>query len=299
MMPFCGFFTDGEATAYPIEIPSDFVLDEKQDARLDAYLSNRFQGHFAMAGIQFWPEIRNLGPEFTQKAAKFKQVVPVFTNVVFDTSQGHANTLYSNMFAWLDDVQRVIKANPDTLFVIRSHPDELRPGKESRESVAAWAAVHSVSDLPNVHFINATDFISSYELVQLSKFVLVYNSTIGLEASILGKAVLCAGKARFTQMETVFFPDSREEFLVSLDQFLAAEVVEAPDVHRLNSRKFLYYQLFCTSLPFEAYLEDDKAWRGYVRLKPFPLSALNPESSETIRVILDGILKGKPFLIQP
>lgn len=299
MLSFCGFFTDGEATAYPIDIPPEFTLDEKQNARLDAYLSNRFQGHFSMAGIKFWPEIRNLSPEFIQKTAKFKQVVPVFTNVVFDTSQGHANTLYNNMFAWLDDVLQVIRANSDTLFVIRSHPDELRPGKESRESVAAWAAVHSVSDLPNVHFINATDFISSYELVQLSKFVLVYNSTIGLEASILGKAVLCAGKARFTQMETVFFPDSREEFLVTLDQFLAAEVVEAPEEHRLNSRKFLYYQLFCTSLPFDAFLEDDKVWRGYVRLRQFPLSALAPESSDTIRVLLDGILKGQPFLLQP
>ncbi len=299
LMPFCGFFTEGEATAYPIEIPSDFVLDEKQNIRLDAYLSNRFQGHFSMAGIQFWPEIRNLGTAFTQKAARFKQVIPVFTNVVFDTSQGHANTLYANMFEWLDDVLRVIKANPDTLFVIRSHPDELRPGKESRESVAEWASVNAILDIPNVHFINATDYISSYELIQLSKFVMVYNSTIGLEASILGKAVLCAGKARFTQMETVFFPDSREEFLETFDRFLAADVVEAPQEHRLNGRKFLYYQLFCTSLPFDAFLEDDKAWRGYVRLKQFPLSALTPESSETVQVLLDGILKGKPFLLQP
>ncbi len=299
LMPFCGFFTDGEATAYPIDIPADFYLDDRQNARLDAYLSNRFQGHFSMAGIQFWPEIRNLSPEFTQKAATFKQVIPVFTNVVFDTSQGHANTLYGNMFEWLDDVLQVIQTNPETLFVIRAHPDELRAGKESRESVAEWAAANSITDLPNVSFINATEFISSYELIQLSKFVLVYNSTIGLEASILGKPVLCAGKARFTQINSVFFPASRAKFLETLDQFLEADEVIAPEEHRLNGRKFLYYQLYCTSLPFDAFLEDDHAWRGYVRVKQFPLSALAPESSETIRVILDGILKGQPFLLQP
>lgn len=299
LMPFCGFFTDGEATAYPIDIPADFELDDRQNARLDAYLSNRFQGHFAMAGIQFWPEIHNLSPEFTQKADTFKQVVPVFTNVVFDTSQGHANTLYENMFEWLDDVLQVIRANPETLFVIRAHPDELRPGKESRESVVEWAAANSLTDLPNVYFINSTDYFSSYELIQLSKFVMVYNSTIGLEASILGKPVLCAGKARFTQVNTVFFPESRTKFLEALDQFLEAAEVIAPEEHRLNGRKFLYYQLYCTSLPFDAFLEDNRAWRGYVRVKQFPLSALAPETSETIRVILDGILKRKPFLLQP
>ena len=299
LMPFSGFFTDGEATAYPIDIPVDFTLDDRQNARLDAYLSNRFQGHFLMAGVQFWPEIRNLSPEFTQRAAGFKQVVPVFTNVVFDTSQGHANTLYGNMFEWLDDVLQVIRANPETLFVIRAHPDELRQGKESRESVAGWASANSITDLPNVIFINSTDYISSYELIQLSKFVMVYNSTIGLEASILGKPVLCAGKARFTQINSVFFPESRAKFLETLDQFLHAKDVQAPEEHRLNGRKFLYYQLYCTSLPFDAFLEDDRAWRGYVRVKQTPLSALTPETSETIRVILDGIIKGQPFLLQP
>lgn len=298
-MPFSGFFTDGEATAYPIDIPVDFTLDDRQNARLDAYLSNRFQGHFSMAGVQFWPEIRNLSPEFTQRAAGFKQVVPVFTNVVFDTSQGHANTLYGNLFEWLDDVLQVIRANPETLFVIRAHPDELRQGKESRESVAGWASANSITDLPNVIFINSTDYISSYELIQLSKFVMVYNSTIGLEASILGKPVLCAGKARFTQINSVFFPESRAKFLETLDQFLYAEEIQAPEEHRLNGRKFLYYQLYCTSLPFDAFLEDDRAWRGYVRVKQTPLSALTPETSETIRVILDGIIKGQPFLLQP
>lgn len=299
LMPFCGYFTDGEATAYPIDIPEEFALNEMQNARLDGYLSNRFRGHFAMAGIQFWPEIRNLSPEFLEKIKKFKQVVPVFTNVVFDTSQGHANTLFSDMFSWLDEVLDVIKRNPDTFFVIRAHPDELRQGKESRESVAQWASERKITDLPNVLFINSTEYFSSYELIQLSKFVMVYNSTIGMEASILGKPVLCAGKARFTQLATVFMPQDATEYFHMLENFLDVETLEAPAEHRINARKFLYYQLFCSSIPFSEFLEEDRVWRGYVRLKQFSLSALTPEGSPTIRVILDGILKNKDFLLEP
>jgi hypothetical protein len=299
LMPFCAFFTEGEATAYPIDIPEEFELNEMQNARLDGYLSNRFRGHFSMAGIQFWPEIRNLSPDFIEKSKSFKQVVPVFTNVVFDTSQGHANTLFSDMFSWLDEVFEVIKRNPETLFVIRAHPDELRQGKESRESVAAWASEKKITDLPNVFFINATEYFSSYELIQLSKFVMVYNSTIGMEASILGKPVLCAGKARFTQLDTVFMPQDKVEYVHMLEEFLDAESLEAPAEHRINARKFLYYQLFCSSLPFSEFLEEDRVWRGYVKLKQFPLSTLTPEGSQTIRVILDGILKQTDFLLEP
>jgi hypothetical protein len=36
---------------------------------------------------------------------------------------------------------------------------------------------------------------------------MIYNSTIGMEAAIMGAPVLCAGKARFTQLDTVFFPN--------------------------------------------------------------------------------------------
>jgi hypothetical protein len=96
------FFTEGEATAYPIHIPDEFELNEEQNSRLDAYLAKRFQGDFSMAGIKFWADMQGLDEAFLQKAAGFKQIVPIFTNVIFDTSQPHANTVFEDMFDWLD-----------------------------------------------------------------------------------------------------------------------------------------------------------------------------------------------------
>jgi hypothetical protein len=57
----------------------------------------------------------------------------------------HANTLFPEMFTWLEDVKHFIQKNPDTLFVIRAHPDEYRPNKESRESVRDWVKARLVS----------------------------------------------------------------------------------------------------------------------------------------------------------
>ena len=135
--PFSGYFVEGDVTTYPITIP-DVDLTPEQNARLDADLQKRLQGDFSMAGIQFWNEMRGLPEELVQKAARFKQVVAVFTNVIFDTTQIHANTVFADMFAWLDTLLEVFKAHPETFFVLRAHPDEARPGKTSRESVAMW-----------------------------------------------------------------------------------------------------------------------------------------------------------------
>ena len=217
--PATAYFTEGEATAYPIHIPDDFDLNDAQNAKLDAYLSKRSKGDFTMAGIKFWADMKGLDEAFLKKAAEFKQIVPIFTNVIFDTSQPHANTVFEDMFEWLDVTLEVIKEHPETLFIIRAHPDELRVRKASRETVGGWVEARNVTSLPNVVYVPPNETLSSYELILKSKFVMVYNSTIGLEASIMGMPVLCAGKARFTQYPTVFFPQTVDEVKNKIKEF--------------------------------------------------------------------------------
>jgi hypothetical protein len=296
MRPFTAFFTDGEATAYPIHIPDDFQLSAAQNARLDAYLAQRFQGDFSMAGIRFWPEMRDLDAAFLERVAGFRQIVPVFTNVIFDTSQVHANVVFPHMFAWLDAVLEIIRSHPETLFVIRAHPDEMRLNKESHESVRQWVKDNRVEQLPNVVFIDSEEYLSSYRLIQRSKFVLVYNSSIGLEAALMGAPVLCGGKARYTQYPVAFFPKSAEAFREQTETFLAAERIDVPPEYLTHARRFLYFQLFKTALPFGDFLEEHRL-PGFVRLRNFDWRQLSPAQSPTMRILLEGILQGQPFLI--
>ena len=294
LQPATAYFTAGEATAYPIHIPDEFEMNDEQNAKLDAYLAKRFQGDFTMAGIKFWADMKGLDESFSKKAAGFKQIVPLFTNVIFDTSQPHANTVFEDMFDWLDLVLEVIKEHRETLFVIRAHPDELRVRKSSRETVEGWVASRGVEQEPNVVFVSPRETLSSYELIQRSKFVMIYNSTIGLEASIMGAAVLCAGKARFTQYPTVFFPQTIEEVRSKLKEFLAADVIDVPLEFKRNARNFLYYQLFRTSLPFGDFLEPSVR-TTQTRLKSFELDDL--VKAEALEVIKEGVLDSGDFLL--
>ncbi len=298
LLPFTAFFTDGQATAYPMKIPSDFELSDQQNKRLDEYLSQRFQGQFSMAGIHFWPQMQELDKVFLEKTARFKKIVPIFTNVIFDTSQVHANSLFSDMFAWLDEVLKLVRAYPETLFVIRAHPDELRPGtrKQSRESVAQWVKQHNVDELPNVVFVDSNQYLSSYALIQRAHFVMVYNSSIGLEASIMGKPVLCAGAARYTQFETVFYPKSSADYIHLANEFLNSVNVDHPQKFIKEARKVLYFQLFRTALPFERFLYAHSRM-GYVHLRPFDTEDLSLACSPTIHAVHAGVVNKEPFLV--
>lgn len=292
------FFTTGEPTAYPIDIPADFELSAAQNARLDGYLQQRFQGHFTMAGIQFWPEMRGLDEAFLRRLDSFRQLVPVFSNVVYDTSQVHANLVFPHMFAWLDLMLEIFRRHPETLFILRAHPDEMRPGtaKQSNESVHDWVKRNRVDQLPNVVFIDSQEYISSYELIQRAKFVVVYNSSIGMEAVLLGKPVLCGGQARYTQYPIVYFPDSIPGYSNLAEEMLAAENVALPPEYQRNARKFLYYQLYRTSLPLDNFIEAAPRM-GFVRLRSFDWQDLLPENNPTMSAIHAGILHGDPFLM--
>ncbi len=291
--PFSGYFVEGDVTTYPITIP-DADLTAEQNARLDADLQKRLQGDFSMAGIQFWSEMRGLPDELVKKAARFKQVVPVFTNVVFDTTQLHANVIFTDMFAWLDTLLNVFKAYPETLFVVRAHPDESRPGKVSRESVAMWFEQNAAA-LPNAVFIPPQERISSYELIRLSKFILTYNSQIGLESILMGVPALGAARAPFVDYDTVHFERDQEAYLRKLKSFLSAKQLEIAQESVINARRFMYYRYYRFSLPFGLFVESTPP-TGYVRLKKFSWRVL--EKSPTAHALMDGILRDGNFLLK-
>ncbi|NJL57129.1 hypothetical protein HC928_19785 [bacterium] len=128
-LPLSTFFSHTAATEYSIQIPANFKLSDKENAQLDEYLAQRLKGNFTMAGVRFWPDMQSISPELQQKAESHRQVVVVFTNVVFDTSQVYANRIFGNMFDWLKATLTLAAKHPDTLFIIRAHPDELRQDK--------------------------------------------------------------------------------------------------------------------------------------------------------------------------
>ncbi len=113
---------------------------------------------------------------------------------------------------------------------------------------------------------------------------------------MMGAAVLCGGRARYTQYPTVFFPQSPEEQHTSMKEFLAADRIEIPPEFKRNARRFLYYQLFRTSLPFGDFLMPSVR-TTQTRLKSFEPTALSAENSVAIRAISKGVLEGGDFLL--
>lgn len=295
LRPFSAFFSHEHATFRRIEPEVDPISTDAERTRLDRYLSERFDGRFTMAGIRFWPDILPIPDELRRRLEAGPPAVVVFTNVVFDTSQVHANTIYPSMFAWLEDVRSAIERHPDQTFIVRAHPDEDRPGKQSRQSVRDWVRHAGVDRLPNVVFVPPEAGLSSYDLFRFARLALVYNSSIGLEASIAGLPVLCAGRARYSEAGAAVLPVSAEEYRRLLDRALEGGEFGMPADHRENARRFLDFELFRASLDFSPFLQDRPGHPGMVEFRDFdPADLLH---SDDLTVVVEGIRKGTPFVL--
>ena len=89
-----------------------------------------------------------------------------------------------------------------------------------------------------------------------------------------------------------------QAYLLHLEGMLSNPDIEIPQRFARNARRFLYYQLFRSSLSFAKFLEEDGVWQGYVKLKDFDLADLLPENSASLRVISEGLLKGGNFILK-
>ena len=296
LQPYSAYFSHADATFRDLESVSAPPLTREEDERLSRYLTDRRSGNFTMAGIRFWPEMQPLPSDLMEAMEHHARTVSIFTNVVFDTSQVHANVVFSDMFAWLNELKPHIRDHPEALFIIRAHPDEDRAGKASRESVADWYTASELPSISNVAFYGPGALIDSYELIDRSDAILTYNSSIGLEAAIMGKPVLVAGRARFSASGAVIAPTGRAAYSESLGSLLSGNLAGVPKEAVSCGQAFLYLELYRASLDLSEFLAPYPNAPGMVALSDFSNDELI--HSEAIGTIVRGIRDVVPFMVR-
>ncbi|MEK6256767.1 MAG: hypothetical protein N2C13_05565, partial [Chloroflexota bacterium] len=104
------------------------------------------------------------------------------------------------------------------------------------------------------------------------------------------------GRARYTQYPTVFFPNTSQEYITQVHEFLISNEIKVPAEFLQYARRFLYYQLFRTGLPFERFLKTHPR-PGYIRLKSFAPEDLLHTNAAAIEAVYEGVVNDAPFLV--
>ena len=172
----------------------ELPLTRSQRAQVDAYLNQRSTGNVGVQEI--WPVIEK-NKEAIAKRLHFdvrKPIVTAYTNILWDTAVFRRDRAFEGLFQWVTETIGAAETMPDVQFLLRIHPAEVRlPLLESRDRISDRID-RLAKPLPdNLRIIRPEDSASSYELMEMSKAILVYTSTIGLEAAARGLPVVVGG----------------------------------------------------------------------------------------------------------
>lgn len=120
------------------------------------------------------------------------------------------SVLYPNQYEALKAIFNHYKDNDDIHFYLRIHPNL---------SNVPWKSHTMLYDLkfPNVTVIPPTSPESSYSLMDNSEKVIIFNSTMGIESSYWGKAVIALNKCTYSSMGVVYEPSTEGELFDMID----------------------------------------------------------------------------------
>lgn len=233
---------------------------EAERARIEADIAARLEGSEALwAG--FTTSAR------PSRAREGSTRLAVFTNVSWDTAVALRDLGFDDMFSWLEHVVAWAGRHPAVHVDVRAHPAETRVrGFESADLAVDYIAARFSELPPNVHLHGPESDVDSYALIQESTAVLVYTSTIGLEAALLGRPVLVAADVHYRGKGFTFDvtgPDELERLLERPE-----ELTLTPEQHDLA---LTYANVFFYESMIELRALTER-WRG----KPtFPIADIS------------------------
>lgn len=181
----------------------------------------------------------------------------LFTNVSWDTAVALRDVGFADMFDWLEHVVAWAAQRPDVHLDVRAHPAETRVrGFESADLAVDYLADRFADVPPNVHLHGPESAVDSYALIRAATAVLVYTSTIGLEAALLGRPVLVAADVHYRGKGFTYDVTSRDD----LDRLLAdpARLTLTTEEH---DRALAYAHVFFYDSMIELRTLDER-WRG-------------------------------------
>jgi hypothetical protein len=183
-------------------------------------------------------------------------------SVMFDTAALGRHHLFTDSREWLvESVATVLRATDDPV-VVRQHPSERRAAERSRFDAAAILQ-DAFGTNPQVRFIPAEDPVNSYDLLEETRLVLPFVSTIGIEAAALGKPVIVGGAVYYADLGFVWSATTRAEYADLLTRGARGELPELPDQRDLAWRCF-YLNAVCQRVwtAFGCQPQDFWRWVG-------------------------------------
>jgi hypothetical protein len=155
--------------------------------------------------------------------ARHRGCMLVALNSSWDSAALGLHTAFGSTADWLLGTVAHLLEHTSAPVVVRQHPVERLDIARSVDDYRSMLA-EAFGDHPRLHFIAAADEVNSYALLEQSQAVVVYTSTIGVEAALHGKPVVTQASSYYASLGFVFAATKRGEYLDLLEKAARGEL---------------------------------------------------------------------------
>jgi hypothetical protein len=181
-------------------------------------------------------------PDSRDVDSRLDGAIVVALNSSWDSAALGLHAFFESSTQWIVETVRYILENSRVPVVVRQHPAERLEIARSSDDYRALLTQH-FGDNPQLHFIAADEPVNSYALLERASAVIVYTSTIGVEAASGGKVVLTASLSYYSDLAFVWKASTQDEYREHLSKALSGAYRVTADAR--NDALFCYYLTQC------------------------------------------------------
>jgi hypothetical protein len=274
-------------------------LTAAQETALDQYLARREKVPFEHRGAEWQAHLADLDEvrrRVDLPAPVAGRVFSMFPNVSFDAGLTSTTTAFKTANEWIAQSIRFIADRPEHHLLVKVHPAECR--RNAQDPLIPYLTQQFPALPPNVHLVPPDSGITAQAIARLSDWVLVYTSTVSVEAAAIGKPVMLVGGGWNSGRGFTQDIRSAPEYFEKLSAICSGQW-NPP--HPLEmARRYAYAFFFRSNIPVNHYSVLDL---GVTSLNINSLEDLAPgrdRSMDTVcRTILYDAPGENPDLVQP
>lgn len=228
-------------------------IDSIGKKSLSEYMNKRRFGSDYV--INYWPLVNEDKAKISDelKLDKHKKIFTIFPNITWDSAVINREIMFKSMWEWLKETIAFFNSKTQYQLIVRIHPAEIRlPFHETQRIENLIRESFPILN-DSIKIIKAESPASSYTLIELSDKILVYTSTLGLEAAYTGKEVITAAKTHYRNKGFTRDPDTREAYFKMIED---ASVTETNEI-KAKSELYAYSLFFDAQIPFPSICEED------------------------------------------
>jgi len=278
-------------------LAADGVACQLQDipralSLLKAHAASPEQRAFIAASAQAEMDRRRSGTDrfasqmknAAQLDARFSGAVLIALNSSWDSAALGLHAVFESSSEWIVETVRFLLDNTSAPVVVRQHPAERLEIARTSDDYRALLTRHFANH-PRLHFIAADEPVNSYDVLEQVAAVVVYTSTIGIEAAVHGKAVVTASRSYYSDLGFVRQATNLEQYRQYLSE--AAHGLHPVTPPMREDALSCYYLTQCCNWVFSPFNPE-----GFTEWSRLDLAQL--EQHEKVRVTVTSLEQNIP-----